>query len=110
MPRLEVELTSSRADGTWTWRWDPAIKGGRIVDDPGRVDLTRDALPAPVLVVRGELSDAVTDDAVEKLTSLHSDTRVVTLEGAGHGVQGDRPRALAALLRAELEMAEGEDD
>jgi pimeloyl-ACP methyl ester carboxylesterase len=97
------------ADGTWTWRWDPAIKGAPIVDDPDRVDLTSDTLPAPVLVVRGELSDAVTDEAVAKLTTLHPDTRVVTLEGAGHGVQGDRPRELAYLLRAEVEIAEGED-
>jgi pimeloyl-ACP methyl ester carboxylesterase len=98
------------ANGTWTWRWDPAIKGARILDDPDRVDLTHDKLAAPVLVVRGELSDAVTDDAVATLVSLHPDTRLVTLTGAGHGVQGDRPRELAYLLRAEMEIAIGEED
>jgi pimeloyl-ACP methyl ester carboxylesterase len=108
--RGAVHNSKQLADGTWTWRWDPAIKGGRIIDDPGRVDLTRDPLAAPVLVVRGELSDAVTDEAAATLASLHPDTRLVTLTGAGHGVQGDRPRELAYLLRAETEIAIGEED
>jgi pimeloyl-ACP methyl ester carboxylesterase len=90
-------------DGTWTWRWDPAIKGGRIVDDPGRVDLSRDQLAVPVLVARGELSDAVTDDVAARFAALHPDSRLVTVAGAGHGVQGDRPLELAALIRAELD-------
>ncbi len=90
-------------DATWTWRWDPAIKGAPIVDDPGRVDLTHDRLDAPVLVVRGELSDAVRDDSFAELEVLHPDSRLVTIEGAGHGVQGDRPVALAAVIRTEAD-------
>jgi len=89
-------------DGSWTWRWDPAIKGGRIVDDPGRVDLTRDRLDVPVLIVRGELSDAARDESVAQFIELHPDTRLVTIDGAGHGVQGDRPLELARELLAAL--------
>ena len=72
--RSESSLASRRdpqleavARRTWTWRWDPAIKGAPIVDDPGRVDLTRDRLDMPVLVVRGELSDAVRDESFAEL-------------------------------------------
>jgi pimeloyl-ACP methyl ester carboxylesterase len=89
-------------DGSWTWRWDPAIKGGNVVDDPGRVDLTRDRLDVPVLIVRGELSDAVRDESVVQFIELHPDARLVTIEGAGHGVQGDRPLELASALLAEM--------
>ena len=90
-------------DGSWAWRWDPAVKGAPIVDDPGRVDLTRDRLDIPVLVVRGELSDAVRDKSFAELQALHPDSRLVTIEGAGHGVQGDRPLELAAVIRAEAD-------
>ena len=86
-------------DGTWTWRWDPAIKGAPIADDPGRVDLSRDPLDAPVLVVRGEFSDAVRDESFAEFQVLHPDSRLVTIAGAGHGVQGDRPLELAAVIR-----------
>ncbi len=89
-------------DETWTWRWDPAIKGGRIVDDPGRVDLTRDRLGVPVLIVRGELSDAARDESLAQFVELHPETRLVTIAGAGHGVQGDRPLELAAEIDREL--------
>jgi pimeloyl-ACP methyl ester carboxylesterase len=89
-------------DGTWTWRWDPAIKGARIVDDPGRVDLTRDHLDVPVLIVRGELSDAARDESLARFVELHPETRLVTITGAGHGVQGDRPLELAAEIEREL--------
>jgi pimeloyl-ACP methyl ester carboxylesterase len=85
-------------DGTWTWRWDPAIRGGDIAGDPGRADLTRDRLEVPVLIVRGELSDAVRDESVAEFRELHADSRLVTIEGAGHGVQGDRPLELARVL------------
>ena len=90
-------------DGTWTWRWDPAIKGAAIVDDPGRVDVSRDPFAMPMLVVRGEHSDAVRDESFATLRSLHPDARLVTIAGAGHGVQGDRPVELAAVIRAEVE-------
>ena len=90
-------------DGTWTWRWDPAIKGVPIVDDRGRVDLTHDRLDIPVLVVRGELSDAVRDESFAELRALHPDSRLVTIAGAGHGVQGDRPLELAAVIRTEID-------
>ena len=35
---------------------------------------------------------------VEELLRRQSDTRVVVVEGAGHSIQGDKPRELAALL------------
>ena len=103
MRRGATHNSKQLPDGTWTWRWDPAIKGAPIVDDPGRVDLTRDRLDAPVLIVRGELSDAVRDESFAEFMVLHPDSRLVTIDGAGHGVQGDRPVELAAVIRTEAD-------
>ena len=84
-------------DGTWTWRWDPSQKGERDY----AFDATESALrgfSGPVLLVRGGRSDIVTDETVTAFREKHPDARLVTIEGAGHGVQGDRPVELAKEL------------
>jgi pimeloyl-ACP methyl ester carboxylesterase len=88
-------------DGTWMWRWDPNQKATR--------DFSFDALEAAldrfsgrVLLVRGGRSDIVTDETVAAFSRRHPDSRLVTIEGAGHGVQGDRPVELAEHLRSFL--------
>jgi pimeloyl-ACP methyl ester carboxylesterase len=86
-------------DGTWSWRWDPAQRGER---DYGFAEtaaaLTRFA--GDVLLVRGEGSDIVTDELAAAFAREHPATRLVTIAGAGHAVQGDRPRELAAEINA----------
>jgi pimeloyl-ACP methyl ester carboxylesterase len=52
----------------------------------------------PVLVVRGARSDVVTDDVMAAFTARHPATEAVTVDGAGHAVQGDRPVELARVL------------
>jgi pimeloyl-ACP methyl ester carboxylesterase len=48
----------------------------------------------PTLVVRGALSDVLTDDTAEKFARSQPDGRWVHIEKSGHNVQGDNPRAL----------------
>jgi pimeloyl-ACP methyl ester carboxylesterase len=48
----------------------------------------------PTLVVRGALSDIITDAAAEKFARSLPDGRWVRVENSGHNVQGDNPRAL----------------
>ncbi len=93
------------ADGSWTWRWDPIRQwrmGGRG-GEGGAVDFTPlwsavDALRVPILLVRGSKSRIVSDGDVAELLRRQPAARVVTIEGAGHSVQGDRPVELAHLL------------
>ncbi|HUP71956.1 MAG TPA: alpha/beta hydrolase [Acidimicrobiales bacterium] len=84
-------------DGSWSWRWDPRQQGTRdYAFDETAAALAR--FVGPVLLVRGELSDIVTDDLAAAFMAVHPDTELVTLTGAGHAVQGDRPVELAQVL------------
>jgi pimeloyl-ACP methyl ester carboxylesterase len=86
-------------DGSWEWRWDPSQRDNR--------DYAPDALEAalvrfagPVLLVRGGRSDIVSDERVAAFTDRHAATRLVTIDGAAHAVQGSHPVALAVAIRS----------
>ena len=88
-----------QGDGSWSWRWDPHQRGERdYAFDATATALARFA--GPILLVRGELSDIVTDDLASAFAAAHPDTQLVTMTGAGHAVQGDRPVELAQALLA----------
>ena len=53
----------------------------------------------PTLIVRGAESDVFHDEDAERLAKRLSEGRYVTIPGAGHTVQGDNPKDLAAALR-----------
>lgn len=57
-------------------------------------------IKCPTLVVRGALSDILTDAAAEKFARLLPDGRWVRVEKSGHNVQGDNPRGLLDAMRA----------
>jgi pimeloyl-ACP methyl ester carboxylesterase len=60
------------------------------------------AVGCPLLLVRGSLSPVVDDDDVAELLRRQPTAEVVTVDGAGHSVQGDRPLELATLLSSRL--------
>ena len=62
-----------------------------------------DALDVPLLLVRGSASRVVTDAEVVRLRRHQPAARVVVIEGAGHGVPGDKPLELARCLTEFLE-------
>jgi pimeloyl-ACP methyl ester carboxylesterase len=89
-------------DGSWTWRHHLGSLGE---DEVVRVALTFPSLwrdladsRAPLLLVRGGRSPAVTDAHVRELRRLRPDALVEVVEGAGHSVQSDRPELLAEVL------------
>ncbi len=82
-------------DGRYYWHWDPALM--RIVklagepQAPTPVDaqmLSR--VHVPTLLVRGMLSDIVTDEGVAILTNGIKDVEIVEVGGAGHMIAGDK--------------------
>lgn len=86
-----------REDGRWYWHWDPAFVHGRggIDGQAGLVDHDRLAAAAarvsvPTLLVRGRMSDIVSEDGVRELRRLVPHAEVVDVAGAGHMVAGDR--------------------
>ncbi len=102
-------------DGRWRWHWDPDIflgpsplgAGRRAWDGPGDSpaptspryeDATR-ALVVPTLLVRGRLSDLVSQETAEEFRALRPDARYVDVSEAGHMVAGDRNDVFTAAVR-----------
>jgi pimeloyl-ACP methyl ester carboxylesterase len=88
-------------DGSWTWRYDP-VRAWKDIEQPvvSFVNLWDDVerIKAPTLLIRGGLSGVVSDDDVAELGRRKPDAGVVTVDGAGHSIQGDKPVELAHIL------------
>jgi pimeloyl-ACP methyl ester carboxylesterase len=89
-----------RPDGTWVWRYRRFPMGaGRASIDFARLWDDVSNLKAPVMLVRGMLSQSVVDDAdEEELLRRRPDAHVEHVTNAGHSVQGDAPLELARLI------------
>ncbi len=97
--------------GTWKWRWDPRIRWRAAARSPeDEMELaearTRQLLDAaarttcPVLVIRGGESDMFLEADAARTAAAFADAEVLTIPGAGHAVQVDRPAELAAAIRS----------
>ncbi len=92
-----------REDGSWTWRHQlgrPAGAGGLHV---GSVDFVAlwdvlEGIEVPVLLVRGSLSPVVDDADEAEFRRRRPGDRVLTVQEAGHSIQGDQPVELARIL------------
>ena len=91
-------------DLRWVWRYDrrshPRREPGTHVA-AGMWEMI-ERLPCPLTLVRGGVSPVVDDADVAELRRRRPDSVVHVVDGAGHSVQGDRPRELAELVRREL--------
>jgi len=81
-------------DGRWRWHWDPAFMTGSqrpaATGDAGRLNRAAAAVQVPTLLVRGRLSDMVSEEAVEEFLSHVPHAETVDVSGASHMVAGDR--------------------
>ncbi|MCU1360858.1 MAG: hypothetical protein JWN99_2147 [Ilumatobacteraceae bacterium] len=81
-------------DGRYRWHWDP-----RFMDPTRRPTAQTDfdvfaqhaaRLTMPVLLVRGQMSDVVSEEAAREFLQLVPQARYVDVGGASHMVAGDR--------------------
>src|SRR5438445_2548497 len=88
-----------REDGRWAWHWDPRFISGRFgsqdetrssLVDPARLRLAAKTLTIPVLLVRGRMSDLLSEEGAQELLELVPHARLADVAGAGHMVAGDR--------------------
>lgn len=81
-------------DGRWRWHWDPAFmtsdRGPAAAGDAHRLDRAATRVAVPTLLVRGMLSDMVSDDAVSAFLDHVPHAVAVDVEDASHMVAGDR--------------------
>jgi pimeloyl-ACP methyl ester carboxylesterase len=83
----------------WYWHWDPAFIGGRMggqdetrssLIDPERLGKAARNLTVPTLLVRGRVSDLLSEEGAQELLQLVPHAQLVDVAGAGHMVAGDR--------------------
>lgn len=84
-----------RADGRWYWHWDPAFmaQGRKEVPAPDHQASFEAALAGiqvPTLLVRGLLSDVVTDEGVQDFLAKIPHAKLADVQGAAHMVAGDQ--------------------
>lgn len=90
--------------GKWVFKHDQrrrsedAIRS--LTEDRARSASEVSKISCPTLVVRGALSDVLTDADAEKFARSLPNGRLVRIEKSGHNVQGDNPRALLDALLA----------
>lgn len=84
-----------REDGRLYWHWDPAFQsiGDDVqVDHAGHEQRLADAarrISVPTLLVRGMLSDIVSEEGAAELLAMMPHATAIDVVGAGHMVAGD---------------------
>ena len=80
------------ADGKYRWHWDPLFRAG--VRDLGRrqhrLEVCAQRLTLPTLLVRGGLSDVLSEEGAQHFLTLCPHSEYVNVTNAGHMVAGDR--------------------
>jgi pimeloyl-ACP methyl ester carboxylesterase len=86
--------------GRWYWHWDPKFisqERTEVVPEQfsGLLDWATRNIHVPTMLVRGALSDVVSQDGVDDLLARIPDATVVDVAGAAHMIAGDRNDAFA---------------
>jgi len=81
-------------DGRYYWHWDPAFisesRKGERKQDSHRLLRAAETLSIPTLLVRGALSNVVSDTGVKEFLTAAPQAKYVNVSEAGHMVVGDR--------------------
>jgi pimeloyl-ACP methyl ester carboxylesterase len=90
-------------DGNWVWKYDrrrfQSMGGDQHSTERRSLADGLARVTCPTLVVRGAESDVFHDEDAERLAAGLPDGRWVKIPKAGHTVQGDNPKDLAAAMR-----------
>lgn len=98
-------------DGRYRWHWDPAFIEGRHetgerMHDPDLLERAARSLRLPTLLVRGRLSDLLSQEGADAFLAQVPHARFADVSGAGHMVAGDQNDVFASavldFLAAEL--------
>jgi non-heme chloroperoxidase len=86
-------------DGRWYWHWDPQFVIGKFgsTDETRGLDIRANrlhdaarAVDVPALLVRGRMSDLLSEEGARELLELIPHAGYADVAGAGHMVAGDR--------------------
>ncbi len=85
-------------DGKYRWHWDPQFRAMRrdIPKRQARLEACSRNLKLPTLLVRGGLSDVLSEEGAQSFLTLCAHSEYVNVTGAGHMVAGDRNDVFAS--------------
>jgi pimeloyl-ACP methyl ester carboxylesterase len=80
------------ADGKYRWHWDPRFRPGRhdLAKRHQRLEACARNLKLPVLLVRGGLSDVLSEAGAQEFLKMCPHAEYVNITAAAHMVAGDR--------------------
>ena len=90
-----------RRDGRWYWHWDPKFLTAPMDDPFVRVEKLEQAaidLTIPILLIRGKLSDVVSEEGVRDFLAKVPRAEFVELSDAGHTAAGDDNDAFSEVV------------
>jgi len=81
-------------DGRWRWHWDPRFLSGPPRSShehyPERMNAAARSLTVPTMLVRGRMSEIVSEEGVKEFLEMVPQAEYVDVEDASHMVAGDR--------------------
>jgi pimeloyl-ACP methyl ester carboxylesterase len=79
-------------DGRYRWHWDPRFRSGQrdLSQRQARLEECARSLTLPTLLVRGGLSDILSEEGAASFLALCPHAEYVNVQGAAHMVAGDR--------------------
>ena len=83
-------------DGRWYWHWDPAFlmplpsTDPATIFDPAMLEECVRRIDAPKMLVRGRMSDVVSEEGARRFLATHPSVEYVDVADAAHMVAGDR--------------------
>ena len=89
------------ADGRWRWHWDPRFVRRERADPAWsleRMERAAHAVTCPTLIVRGRMSDVLSEEGVAALRALIPHAEYADVAGAAHMVAGDDNDAFSAAV------------
>lgn len=98
--RVEHNLVE-QPDGTFTWKYSRTLRDGTARHDnfaPDELWACFAAVDVPVLILRGEHSDILSDEIAQRMLATNPRARLVVVPGAGHSIATDAPDAVADAL------------
>jgi pimeloyl-ACP methyl ester carboxylesterase len=89
-------------DGTWTYRYDPALRDpNNPRQRPSAAESWRAVarINVPTLLIRGELSDILAPEHAARMARDIADCQLVEVRGSGHSVPLDKPDGFLKAVR-----------
>jgi esterase len=95
-------------DGTLTYKWDKALRGGGAIGDgldPDQRWAAWNSVSCPVLLLRGDDSNILAQQTADRMVAGNPNATLAVIADCGHSITLDRPEGLLEAVGPWLEAA-----